>query len=607
MTNAKNDRRSTHTESTPEYVIPPAPSRVAMTIRTTLAALLTFIAVPYLWARVVATCMLMDFRLKNAPWLGGFVLLIVIVAALMYGLDAGGRLRRFRWRSVVVLFVIWISIGAAIAFLATSPFVERLQFVPIYVLSTLWILWLWIMPMIALRQSVRSAVFILLLLCAPAFPVLVTFDGVDGDVRPIPAWRFAGQESPSTTDRPPRRPASASTQPDTAEIPSFPQFLGPNRTGVIVGTNLSHDMKTHPPREQWRHTVGLGWSGFATQANRAITQEQRGEKEMVVCYEIQTGSELWVHADDIAFRSRASGDGPRATPTIVDGRVYTVGATGQFNCLELATGKRLWAVNILEDNDAENLFYGQSGSPLVVGQRVIVSPGGGNGKSLVAYGKDTGKAVWQSGNDIGGYGSPTLMTIADTRQVLMFNAPGVSAHDLETGAVLWTHPWQNSKKTNCSQPILVADGENRVLVATAYGKGNCLIELSKSSDKSFAVNQLWKSRGLNTKFCSAVVRGNYAYGLDNGILVCIDLADGKRKWKNGRYGHGQVLLADDLLIIQAEKGEVAFVKASPEAFSELHRMKALGSKTWNNPALAGRFLLVRNDREAVCYELSQKL
>ena len=601
-------------ETTPEYATPPAPSRVVTTIRSTLAALLTFIGMPYLWALVVATCMLMGFSMKHAPWLGGFVLrlcgfvlLIVIVSVLMYGLDAGGRLRRFRWRSVVVFLMIWISIGAAIVLLAMSPFTERIQFIPIYVLSTLWMLWLWIMPMTALRRSVRWAVFILLLLCAPAFPILVTFDGVDGDTRPIATWRFAVHESPSTTDMVPQRLASTSTLPDIAEIASFSQFLGPNRTGVVTGTNLSHDLKAHPPRERWRHPVGLGWSAFATQANQAITQERRGKKEMVVCYEIQTGSELWNHTDNIAFRSGTAGGGPRATPTIVDGRVYAVGAAGRLNCLELATGKRLWAVNILEDNDTENLFYGQSGSPLVVGQLVIVSPGGGNGKSLVAYGKDTGEAVWRGGNDAGGYGSPTLMTIADTRQVLMFNAPGIAAHDLETGAVLWTHSWQNSEKTNCSQPIQVADGENRVLVATGYGKGSCLIELSKASDKSYTVKQLWESRGLKTRFNSAVVRGNYAYGLDKGILVCIDLADGKQKWKNVRYGHGQVLLADDLLIIQAEKGEVAFAKASPKAFSELHRMKALGSKTWNNPALAGRFLLVRNDREAVCYELSQKL
>jgi len=149
-------------------------------------------------------------------------------------------------------------------------------------------------------------------------------------------------QSPST-DTVPQRSASAPTQTDIAEIPSFSQFLGPNRTGVVTGMNLSHDLKTHPPRERWRRPVGLGWSVFATQGNRAITQEQRGEKEMVICYEIQTGSELWTHADNIIFHS-PHGGGPRATPTIADGRVYTVGATGQLNCLELQA-LRWWLAN----------------------------------------------------------------------------------------------------------------------------------------------------------------------------------------------------------------------------------------------------------------------
>ncbi|OHB66221.1 MAG: hypothetical protein A2Y76_15450 [Planctomycetes bacterium RBG_13_60_9] len=525
----------------------------------------------------------------------------------MRGLDARGGIRRLQWRLIIVLFVVWIGIGTAIVVLATSPFTERIQlFIPIYVLSTLWMFWLWIMPLTGLKQSIRLAVFVLLLLCATVFPVLVTFDGLDGSVRPIAKWRFAVQESPPTTDKAPQRPASASVYPRRVEIPSFPQFLGPNRTGVITGTNLSHDLQAHPPRERWRHPVGRGWSAFATQANRAITQEQRGDREMVVCYEIETGSEVWTHADNTTFRHSASGDGPRATPTIVGERVYTVGATGRLNCLELTTGKQLWAINILEDNNAGNLLYGQCGSPLVVGELVIVSPSGGNGKSLVAYTKDKGEAVWRNGDDGGGYSSPALLTIAGIPQVLAFHAPGMSAHDIETGALLWIHPWQNSHKTNCSQPVLIADGSDRVLISTGYGKGSCMIELKRTADNSFAVTQLWTSRGFNTKFSVAVVHGGYAYGLDNGVLVCIDLADGKYKWKGGYYGHGQILLADDLLVIVAEDGEVAFGKASPAAFSELYRVKALNSKTWNNPALAGPFLLVRNDREAVCYELLQE-
>jgi len=613
MTDAQNDPKAMHPEAKPEHAAAPAPSRVAMTVRWTLAGLLTFVAGPYLWSRVVVTCMFLDFSIMDAPYgldrpgLGGFALLTLAVAALMYRLDARGRLLRLRWRSVVVLLVIWVSIVAPSIVLITStllPLAERIQFVPVYVLSTLWMLWFWIMPTTALRRTARWGVFAFLLFCVSALPVLITFDGFGGDERVIAGWRFAVGESLPTTDVATQGAAFDAAQTDIAEVPSFPQFLGPSRTGVVTGMNLSHDLKTHPPRERWRCRIGQGWGVFATQANRAVTQERRGKKEMVICYDILTGRRLWTHADNVTFHN-AFGDGPRATPTIADGRVYTVGAAGQLNCLELATGKRVWTVNILEDNQAENLFYGQCCSPLVVDDLVIVSPGGGNGKSLVAYAKDTGKAVWHSGNEIGAYASPSLMTIAGARQVVMPSERGISAYDPETGSVLWTHPWQTYQERVCTQPIQVAPGDNRVLVS--FVRGCFLIELTKAGGESFVVKQLWESRGLRTKFSSAVIRGEYAYGLDNGTLVCIDLADGTQKWREGRYGHGQVLLADGLLIIQAEKGEVAFVEASPEAYSELYRMKALSSKTWNHPALTGRFLLVRNDHEAVCHELPQEL
>ena len=208
-----------------------------------------------------------------------------------------------------------------------------------------------------------------------------------------------------------------------------------------------------------------------------------------------------LHADITLTHS-----GPRATPTIVDGYVYTVGATGQLNCLGLSSGKRRWSVNILEDNDVENRLYGQSGSPLVVGEVVIVSPGGGNGRSLVAYRKDTGKRVWRSGSEMGGYDSPTLMTIANTRQVVMSNERGIAAYDPETGDVLWTHSWQDFEGAHhVQQPIQVAARDGRVLVSSR--EGSRLIEVSKTGD-SFVVKELWANRGLRTKFSTVVVRGN---------------------------------------------------------------------------------------------------
>jgi outer membrane protein assembly factor BamB len=185
-------------------------------------------------------------------------------------------------------------------------------------------------------------------------------------------------------------------------------------------------------------------------------------------------------------------------------------------------------------------------------------------------------------------------------QVVVVTPRTVVAHDAADGAVLWSTPLENETNTNCSQPCPV--GENRLFASTNYGVGCKLFEVSRD-DQAWHVRPAWSNRTMQTKFSSAVVRDGHAYGLDDGILECISLADGRRRWKRGRYGHGQLLLADDLLLIQAEDGRVALVEAVPERFSELAVFQALDGRTWNYPALAGGDLFVRNDREAACYEL----
>ncbi|HEX7448325.1 MAG TPA: PQQ-binding-like beta-propeller repeat protein, partial [Pirellulales bacterium] len=256
--------------------------------------------------------------------------------------------------------------------------------------------------------------------------------------------------------------------------------------------------------------------------------------------------------------------------------------------------------NVLGDNDASNLFHGLSGSPLVVDGAVVVTVGGRRGASLAAYDRRTGERLFRGGDDPAAYGSPVLSSIAGQDQILVFNRPGLAAHDAQSGQVLWSFPWANDQETNCSQPLPLAGG--RVLVSTGYGKGAALVAARHSLGK-WSTEVLWTSRGLKCKFSSPVVRGGFAYGLDDGVLACIDLADGRRRWKAGRYGHGQLLLVDDVLLIQAESGEVVLVEATPDEHRELGRFAALEGKTWNYPALAGSFLVVRNDREAGCYDL----
>jgi outer membrane protein assembly factor BamB len=275
-----------------------------------------------------------------------------------------------------------------------------------------------------------------------------------------------------------------------------------------------------------------------------------------------------------------------------------------LNCLDGASGKAIWTVNILKDNGGSDIAHGVCGSPLVTGEWVIVAPTGIEAKSLVAYDKQNGRRVWQGGKSQTSYGSPALATLAGVPQVLLVTHDGIEGNDLRTGKPLWDFAWSGSLNVNCSQPVIVDAQAGRVLYGTGYDKGCVLLEVTAGQGGACAVREVWQSPGkMKTKFTTAVLHDGFVYGLDDGILACLDVNTGKQLWKGGRYAHGQVLLAADLLIVQAESGDVYLVQPDPKKLIELGKIPALSSKTWNNPALAGNKLLVRNDREAVCYEL----
>jgi outer membrane protein assembly factor BamB len=364
---------------------------------------------------------------------------------------------------------------------------------------------------------------------------------------------------------------------------------------------LSRSWASRKPILQWRHAVGPAWSGLVVADARVFTQEQRGDDECVVCYDRHTGDERWVHCDAAHYKNAGAGDGPRATPTVDGQFVFALGATGILNCLDRDTGTRHWTVNILTDNEAQAPGHGTVGSPLVAGDLVVVCAGGTKGASLVAYDKGAGKRAWRAGNDPAGYASPSLIQLAGRPQILIINSRSLNAHDPQTGEILWTFPWRNDQETNCSQPFPV--GVHGLFISADYGTGCALLDIAQGDGGKWNAKPLWSNRGLQTKFCSVVVHDGHAYSFDDEVLECVSLAGGRRKWKRGRYGHGQLLLADDLLVIQAEDGRVVLVEATPEAQRELGAFQALDGKTWNNPALAGRQLFVRNDHEAACYEL----
>ena len=442
---------------------------------------------------------------------------------------------------------------------------------------------------------------------------LFRVEGFTGEMFPILTFRWtetarerAERYWQTTADTPSKpeiaiQPVEPDAQPE-AQWDNWPEFRGPQRDGVAQ-TRLSNDWTTPPPL-LWRHPVGAGWSSFSVFGPRLYTQEQRGDDEAVVCYELETGQELWSHRDQAHFSLNPAGEGPRATPTVFQKHVYSLGATGILNCLAFDTGQRVWSRQILEENGAKNLEWGLAASPLVFGELVVVNPGGPNGKGVVAYHRLTGERVWSAGSDRASYASLQLSTLCGEEVILLFDGVGLGAHDPRTGSELWQKfSWTNSPAINVAQPVLLEN--NRVLISSGYGTGSALLEVSREA-QDWRITPVWTSRDMKLKFNDAVVHQGFAYGLDEGILVCLDLKTGRRRWKQGRYGFGQLLLADETLLIQSESGEVVLLNATPQGHHELGRFPALDGHAWNCPVLCRNRLLLRNNQEAACYDVSRK-
>jgi outer membrane protein assembly factor BamB len=378
----------------------------------------------------------------------------------------------------------------------------------------------------------------------------------------------------------------------------WPGFRGALRDGVIRGLRINTDWTATPPVELWRRPIGPGWSSFSVQGDLIYTQEQRGDDELVSCYRLSTGEPVWGHRDAVRFWESNGGAGPRATPTIHDGRVYAFGATGILNALDARTGALLWSRQVTTDTKRTVPIWGFASSPLVVDDVVIVAAAG----TLAGYDRMTGAHQWTGPSYGGSYSSPHRFTFDGVEQVVLLGGPGAISVAPRDGTVLWTHEWEPGPMV---QPALTADGDILInAIASAGGMATRRLGVARTGGV-WTLAERWTSIGLKPYFNDLVVHKGHAYGFDGSILSAIDLTDGARKWKGGRYGNGQlVLLAEqDLLLVISEEGELALVSATPDKFTELTRFPALDGKTWNHPVVVGDTLLVRNGAEMVAFRL----
>ncbi len=504
-----------------------------------------------------------------------------------------------------------------------NPGLPNVMLIAVTIIGWLsWSLWLMFVPKFRWIGG--------LILVGPALGLLLYHPEFGGDAN-IVGWqpRFTS----GNTNLPIVAESGDSAESSSLEQTSFdfPQFLGADRNGIVANVALQPNWETNPPKLRWKQTIGEGWSGFAIVNRLAFTQEQREDRECVTCYDIETGNLVWMHSaarrhEDMLGLGKV---GPRATPTIYNGKIYALGATGVLECLDGSSGKLIWSVDIPQQvgisqktrknsrgleftEEDSNLVWGRSSSPLIHNNNVIV-PGGisinGNQQraaTLIAYELNSGNEVWRGGQRMIGYGSPSIATLHGQSQILLMGEDHVVGHDPQTGAELWCHyrPGNSSRDAHCSQ--VTALGNNQLLLSKGYNLGGEIIEIQRDQAGQYAVQSIAADRRvLKTKLTNPIVLEGHAYSLSDGFLECVQIPSLQRKWKKrGRFGNGQLLLVGSHLLVHSENGQLILVAADPNQYAELGSIKTINGTCWNTIGFYRNLVLVRSEREAACFELA---
>ncbi len=548
------------------------------------------VAVILLWlARFGLKIIIPGFEGFELGILGGF---IGSLAVVLWWAFFSRTPQLERW-GAIVLMVVAMSATWHLRHESMGPLWIAAYAVPVLCLTLV----LWAVISRRLSDVTRRVTLVVTILLSCGAWTLVRTGGIDGDHVADFAWRWAESPEEQLMAQSIAEPAALPVVPTASEMEAdWPGFRGPDRAGIIPGLHIETDWSTSPPVELWRRPIGPGWSSFAVHGDLFYTQEQRGDDEIVACYNKTTGEPVWKHRDAARFLESNSGVGPRGTPTLSNGRVYTLGATGIMNALDGGDGSIVWTRNAASDTDTKIPVWGFTSSPLVVDDVVVVAAA----SSLIAYDLTTGEPRWFKTAGTGCYSSPHLLSIDGVTQIVMLNETGTISITPADGTLLWEYPWPGG--VPIVQPALTKDGD--VLITSSERSGIRRIAVAYGSD-GWTVEKRWTSARLKPYFNDFVVHKGYVYGLSGRTLACIGVDDGKHKWNGKNYGGQLILLSDqDLLLVLSEKGELALVRAIPDKFTELARFPAIKGKTWNHPVIVGDILLVRNGQEMVAFRLS---
>lgn len=513
---------------------------------------------------------------------------------------------RERWIAYVLI------VGGAFAFSPlTHPslgiFHELMFGIPL--MMSVWTIWMFV----AERNQVpyRWAGSLIVILLTWGSSTLLRMEGLDGDLKARLHWRWtptaeelflANQKTTPAPQKTAASPATAAKPAVQLTTGDWPEFRGVDRDGVVRGTSIRTNWNEAPPQQVWKQRVGPGWSSVTIIGDLLFTQEQRGEREAVVCYSASTGQPIWVHEDEARFWEAVSGAGPRATPTFANGKIYALGSTGILNCLDAATGEKLWSHNLVTDAAAVTPMWGFSSSPLVTAEAVVVYGGGENQHNLLAYDVKTGKELWRAAAGSQSYASPQLATICGQSQIMFLSDVGLTSVEPEHGKPLWTAVRPSPGPPSSLQPHVV--GDHQIVIATLVGMGLGMFDISQSQG-TWTPTEKWAAPQVKAEFSEFVIHEGHAYGFDGAIFCCVSLESGERLWKKGRYGRGQVILLADqsLLLVLSETGEAVLVAAKPAKHEELSRFQAITGITWNHPVVAHGKLFARNAEEMACYQV----
>jgi len=406
------------------------------------------------------------------------------------------------------------------------------------------------------------------------------------------------------------RNSSSGAQPVTSTTTAsaggeWNQFRGPNRDNLSPETGLLSSWPDSGPELSWTaRGIGEGYSAVSISNGRAYTMGNIGREEKVICLDLATGREIWSVTNGEAFRD-GQGNGPRGTPSVVGGKVYSLGGNGDLSCLDAETGSVVWRKNILRDFDGRNIGWGISESVLVDGDKLICSPGGRRA-TIVALNRNTGNVTWTASvptSPQAAYSSPIAIEVGGVRQYVNYTHAGVVGVRASDGRVMWGQRESSNGTANCSTPIFY---EGNIFTASGYGTGGAMFRLqSRGGQTSSQV--AYETKDMKNHHGGMVAVDGYLYGSnDPGVLTCIELRTNRVAWQNRSVGKGAVSYADGHLYVRSEGGPVALVEATPRGYNEKGRFnqpQRSGRPSWSHPVIANGKLFLRDMDNLLAYDI----